>query len=379
MLKVTIKTGWIFIFLPAVLFLSTIHLHFKKDLVFFPGETNLEFTSYLDTAGSGQPNGTIISRFHYDSTAIDIEYTCGSRNIYPYAGFQWIVKPDQPFIDISDYDHLTLTIDTSTTEEIIILILQFFIDGFSSLQDRMTWRYLTLELPVKEGKASYTIPLKKFQTPIWWYNQFKTTEKELGQPDFSSLGVVSVEEGSDEVGVSKRMVAKGLRFQKKSGSLRAVVISGIVVLYYIVLLIIVMIRKRLAVRRIPVVIPYEKINLDGEMQDDEQRVFEYLGNHFSDQTLSLSKMSDEIGVSASKISLIIKRKYDLSFRQYLNTIRISEAKRMLQETRLQISQIAYKVGYTNLTHFCRTFKEVTSVSPNTFRQELSDSKIETDT
>ena len=188
-----------------------------------------------------------------------------------------------------------------------------------------------------------------------------------------------MEEGSDEVGVSKRMVAKGLRFQKKSGSLRAVVISGIVVLYYIVLLIIVMIRKRLAVRRIPVVIPYEKINLDGEMQDDEQRVFEYLGNHFSDQTLSLSKMSDEIGVSASKISLIIKRKYDLSFRQYLNTIRISEAKRMLQETRLQISQIAYKVGYTNLTHFCRTFKEVTSVSPNTFRQELSDSKIETDT
>ena len=120
MLKVTRKTGWIFVFLPAVFFLSTIHLHFKKDLVFFPGETDLEFTSYLDTAGSGQPNGTIISRFHYDSTAIDI-------SIHAEAAISILmqisvdeIKPDQPFIDISDYDHLTLTIDTSTTEEIII-------------------------------------------------------------------------------------------------------------------------------------------------------------------------------------------------------------------------------------------------------------------
>ena len=65
-----------------------------------------------------------------------------------------------------------------------------------------------------------------------------------------------MEEGSDEVGVSKRMVAKGLRFQKKSGSQGSCNFRN-AVLYYIVLLIIVMIRKRLAVRRIPVVIPYE--------------------------------------------------------------------------------------------------------------------------
>ena len=90
-----------------------------------------------------------------------------------------------------------------------------------------------------------------------------------------------------------------------------------------------------------------------------KKVLEYLGSNFSNQNLSLFRMSEEIGISSNKISAMIKKRYNLTFRQYLNTIRIAESKRLLQETKLQISQIAYRVGYTNLTHFCRTFKEVT--------------------
>lgn len=370
MSKIISKPKWIFLFLPAALFLATLPLHLKKDLVFFPGETELEFTGYFDTTGSQKPGGTIISKFQYDSSSIDIEYTCGSRNIYPYAGFQWIVKPEMPFVDITDYDHLTISFNPATSEEIVILILQLYTPGFSSPEDRMTWRYLTRELPIKEGKTTYTIPIKEFQTPIWWYNQFKKTEKDLGKPDLSNLGVVSVEEGSDDIGIRKRMVVNELRFQKKTGLYRAGILSGVLFLYYLAFGIALLVKKRIAVRKFPVAIPYEKLPLENETKDDEQKIFEYLGNHFSDQHLSLSKMSTDIGISTSKISLLIKRKYNLSFRQYLNTIRISEAKRMLQESRLQISQIAYKVGYTNLTHFCRTFKEVTSVSPNTFRQDI---------
>ncbi len=369
MLKSFFTSKWFLLSFPAVIFAAMLPFHLKKDLSFFPGDTGMSLTSYLDPADTMDSSATIISDFQVSSSTIDIEYTIGDKNIYPFAGFQWIVRQDQSFINISDYDHLTISFNPSTTEEIVILILQVFTEGFSIMEDRMTWRYLCKELPLKEDKHTYSIPLKEFQTPIWWYNQYKITEKEVGTPNLAKLGMLSVEEGSDEIGVKKRMSVRELRFQKKNGLYSAGILSGVLLLYYVLFGVVILVRRIKDDYNTPVAIPYEKLPIAENMADDEKIIFEYLGNHFSDQSMSLSKMSDSTGIPSNKISQVIKTKYDLSFRQYLNTIRIAEAKRLLQESKLQISQIAYRVGYTNLTHFCRTFKSVTSVSPNTFRQE----------
>jgi YesN/AraC family two-component response regulator len=140
-------------------------------------------------------------------------------------------------------------------------------------------------------------------------------------------------------------------------------------IYYILLFAIMQIRKLLNRKNSPVVIPYQKLTITNNQHTDEMKIFEYLGNNFSNSDLSLSFMSTAIGIPGNKISIIVKNRYNLTFRQYLNTIRIAEAKRLLQETDLQISQIAYKVGYSNLTHFCRTFKDETQASPNSFRHD----------
>ncbi|MFP4418108.1 MAG: helix-turn-helix domain-containing protein [Chitinivibrionales bacterium] len=361
---------WIFLILPVVVLAILMPFHLKKDLVFFPGKIDMTLTSYVDQAEATDSGATEITAFKVDSHYIDIKYKIGNKNLYPFAGFQWISKTGQAFKDISVYDHLTISFSPATSEEIVILILQVFTEGFSSLEDRMTWRYLSKELALEEGKYTYTIPLREFQTPVWWYNQYKITEKDLGKPDLTRLGMLSVEEGSDEVGVEKRMSVSELRFQKKNGIFKAGYLTLMLLIYYLLFGLVLLISRLVVNFNTPVAIPYEKLPVAENLNDDERVVFEYLGNHFSNQSLSLSMMSDATGIPGNRISQVIKSKYDLSFRQYLNTIRIAEAKRLLQETKMQVSQIAYRVGYTNLTHFCRTFKSVVSVSPNTFRQEL---------
>ena len=131
-----------------------------------------------------------------------------------YAGFQWIVHPPKKFVDISDYDHLVISFDESTTEEFVVIILQLFTDGFSRLEDRMTWRYFSKELPIKDKQKKFSIPLKEFETPLWWFNQYKINEAALSKPDFSKLGMISIQDGSDAFGHHRAIALKD-RFTKK--------------------------------------------------------------------------------------------------------------------------------------------------------------------
>ena len=382
------RKNLLFLITPALIIGIIIPFNVKKDMVIFPGKNSMYLTAYSDEKGrddtdtsfllqTSDSTRTTISKYVSDSNYIDIEYKIGSKNVHPFAGFQWILRSGQPYIDISDYDHLTVTLHPNTSEDVIILILQFFVDGFSKPADRMTWQYLSKELLVKDKKYTYTIPLSEFKTPLWLYNQFKITEKDLGRPDLSFLGMISIQDGSGAIGEIKRIVLNDIRFKKSGGLSTVLKLLSILMIYYLVFFSVILFRKFFKSKpEQPVTIPYQVLPIEEENNDDAPRVFEYLGSHFSDQTLSLSRISTDLNISGNKISSIVKEKYHMSFRQYLNTIRIAEAKRLLQETKMQVSQIAYKVGYTNLTHFSRTFKEITSVSPNTFRMDRSEFREE---
>jgi AraC-like DNA-binding protein len=63
------------------------------------------------------------------------------------------------------------------------------------------------------------------------------------------------------------------------------------------------------------------------------------------------------------------RAHQVQFKQYLNIVRITEARRLLMDTDRQISEIAFAVGYNYPTTFNRIFKEVTGISPSDFRKK----------
>ncbi|HEX2959012.1 MAG TPA: hypothetical protein VHO70_19410, partial [Chitinispirillaceae bacterium] len=144
------------IVVPLLICLIILPFLFKNSLTLFPSNNKgLSLEAYLDTLGSEKEGGTVITRFDTNQTSIDLHYIIGNKNIYPYAGFQWIVRPDTPWIDIRGYDHCTFSIDPVTTENVLILILQFYINGFSNMNDRKTWKSVIKELPLTRGQTTY--------------------------------------------------------------------------------------------------------------------------------------------------------------------------------------------------------------------------------
>jgi two-component system response regulator YesN len=60
----------------------------------------------------------------------------------------------------------------------------------------------------------------------------------------------------------------------------------------------------------------------------------------------------------------------ISFLEYLTSVRISIAKRLLKETSMAILEICLEVGYQDPSHFAKVFKKKEGVFPSDYRKKL---------
>lgn len=87
--------------------------------------------------------------------------------------------------------------------------------------------------------------------------------------------------------------------------------------------------------------------------------------------LNMAVVSNRISMNYSLFSLNFKQYTGLNFVNYLKKIRITEAKKLLENTDEKVIDISQKVGYDNEKHFMKTFKSLCGVSPSEYRKNIS--------
>lgn len=97
------------------------------------------------------------------------------------------------------------------------------------------------------------------------------------------------------------------------------------------------------------------------------KVTEYINNNFSEE-LSLKVISEKFNFSRYHFCRTFKKVTDFTFKEYLNLIRVKEAKRILRTSNLNITEISHQVGYNSLIHFDRKFKEIVGKTPSEYRK-----------
>lgn len=97
-----------------------------------------------------------------------------------------------------------------------------------------------------------------------------------------------------------------------------------------------------------------------------RKAVEYVAGHFH-EPITLQSVSDEVGVSASYLSVLFSKQMNASFRDYLARVRIDEAKNLLVGTDYPINQIAVSVGYSDQASFTKAFRRVTGTTPYQMR------------
>jgi DNA-binding response OmpR family regulator len=83
---------------------------------------------------------------------------------------------------------------------------------------------------------------------------------------------------------------------------------------------------------------------------------------------SVENLADLLNISRIQLYRKIKAMFDVNVSDYINNFRLEQAKSMLQNPELTISEIAYKTGFSSPNYFSTVFKNKFGVSPNTFRK-----------
>ena len=85
------------------------------------------------------------------------------------------------------------------------------------------------------------------------------------------------------------------------------------------------------------------------------------------QPLSLADLADQAGFSPFHFLRVFRRVTGITPHRYLVGARLRLAARLLLDTRRPVTEIAYAVGFQDLSNFVRTFHRVVGASPRAFR------------
>lgn len=95
-------------------------------------------------------------------------------------------------------------------------------------------------------------------------------------------------------------------------------------------------------------------------------VFSYIHKNFR-KTISISEIAAVAGYSECYFMSMFKKITGYTFVEYLNIIRIENARKLLVESDMSVSEIAWQSGFNNLSYFIRLFKKKFDCSPLKYR------------
>lgn len=84
---------------------------------------------------------------------------------------------------------------------------------------------------------------------------------------------------------------------------------------------------------------------------------------YTEKEINIESLARHFSTNRTYLSLYIKDTYDCNFRQFVSQLRIKEAKRMLTESDISISEISFQVGFSTPSHFSRTFRQMEGITP----------------
>lgn len=102
-----------------------------------------------------------------------------------------------------------------------------------------------------------------------------------------------------------------------------------------------------------------------------QQIQSYIDINYADPNMSLNLLAEHLQITPQYISQVFKKISGFNFSNYLTTVRLSHAKKLMENPGLTNSQIASMVGYTSDAVFIRVFKKVEGVTPGKYRESLA--------
>lgn len=99
-----------------------------------------------------------------------------------------------------------------------------------------------------------------------------------------------------------------------------------------------------------------------------EQIIQYLNNNYKNENICLTSVSSDIGINPTYLSFFFKEQTGENFVNYVNKLRLANAKELLIQTSYPLYEIAQLVGYSNSNVLIRIYKKYEGITPGQFRE-----------
>ena len=112
-------------------------------------------------------------------------------------------------------------------------------------------------------------------------------------------------------------------------------------------------------------------NVKGNDEILMERIMKVINEHLSDSDFNVELLTKEVGISRAQLHRKMKEITGLPISEFIRNIRLEQAVRLLKEQKINVTQVAYTVGFSNLAHFSTVFRKQYGVSPTEYIEQNS--------
>jgi AraC-like DNA-binding protein len=119
-------------------------------------------------------------------------------------------------------------------------------------------------------------------------------------------------------------------------------------------------------------VAYRQLTLEPYRDKEKASVLKFIATNYTNPELDLEGVVAATGTNRTKVNEVLKSELGMTFTTYLNKLRLTEAARLLTENgATTVADIAYSVGYANVSYFNKLFKEEYGCTPKAFRSHAA--------
>lgn len=100
-----------------------------------------------------------------------------------------------------------------------------------------------------------------------------------------------------------------------------------------------------------------------------EKIINIINENIDNTELNVEMLAAGVGMSRVHMHRKLKELTNQSARDFIKTIRLKQAAELLSQQKITISEVAYALGFNNLSHFSNTFKEFYGISPKEYSEK----------
>ncbi|MDN5210869.1 AraC family transcriptional regulator [Fulvivirgaceae bacterium BMA12] len=112
---------------------------------------------------------------------------------------------------------------------------------------------------------------------------------------------------------------------------------------------------------------YAITNITSENLGRLNKILEYTLQNYKEH-ITLEEISDLVHLTPNAFCRYFKLHTRKTYREFVNELRIANVCRLIQETSMSMTEIAFVSGFNNISHFIKTFKKLKKVKPTEYRK-----------